>query len=181
MLICARRAQQNTLNTISAQINIFQNNQTFVNLETFCRPHIFQNVNVEKRKVVLSCARRAQQKTLKTISNQIHSFQNNQTFLSIEIFCSPRFRNCMDLQFDLGNSGLYVISYGRGSGFCMDLQFDLGNSGLYDSVWNFLRKRICFLYGFAIGFGEFHIGPYGPKDLYGSVWNFLQKRIWFLY
>ena len=42
-------------------------------------------MNFEKRKVVLSCARRAQQKTLKTISTQINIYQNNRNFLNFKI------------------------------------------------------------------------------------------------
>ena len=54
----------------------------------------FKNENFEKRKVVISCARRAQQKTLKTISTQIHIFQNNQTFLNLEILLEPMSLRC---------------------------------------------------------------------------------------
>ena len=61
---------------------------------------------------------------------------------------------------------LYGISYGRESGFCMDLyefairfgECHIGPyepPGLYGSVWNFLQKRIWFLYAFAIRFAEF--------------------------
>ena len=52
---------------------------------------IFKNENSEKWNVVLSCARQAQQKTLKTMSTQISIFKNNQTFLKLEALFEQTF------------------------------------------------------------------------------------------
>ena len=55
----------------------------------------------EKESFVLSCARRAQQKTLVPISTHIDIFQNNPPFLNFEIFCSLYiFQNVSSTQYN---------------------------------------------------------------------------------